>query len=389
MKWIALHFLAVMFFVWSGPASATPPAGLDEALSRAGMLEEGDPREVIAVLAPYAGTDHPDVAFQLAMAHMRLAIEGVEPADIATAAIRPALEHAQRAAALGSPHVWSLLWMIHANGWGVPADDEVAIGYLVRGVDAGETGAQLNYSLRLYYGTDGVARDVDRACALFRQLARDQQARPHISHAMGVATTLGECGEPADMARGIAMIQEAADIGEPAAEYDMGRAHEYGWAGPIDMGAALDWYQKAAAQGEARAQWRIGIAWVRGEERAQDGAQAVLWFAQSAASGWPDGMVSLAVMYATGDGVAQDSARAATLYRQAADLGNAHALRSLAGMHVNGEGMPVDPVRARELYREAIEMGAQEVPALRNLIESELRRLDASPSADSRGSSDG
>ena len=377
MERVARNCLVAVLLALSGSVIAS--SDLEDALARAGTLEMGEPREVLDVLAPHAASNHPDVAFQLAMAHMRLAIEGREEGETTLADIQPALDHALRAAGLGSPHAWNLLWMIHANGWGVDADDGTALAYLKRGVDAGDAGARLNYAMLLWDGNGGVARDVAAACGMFAGLIDHEQAGPLVSHPLGMATVLGECGEAPDVARGVALMERAAEHDVREAAYDMGRVHEFGMAGDIDIDKALEWYGKAAGFGEPRAQWRMGMAWVNGEGRAPDPRQAVEWFEKSAASGWPDGMLSLAVMYATGDGVPLDPARAASLYRQAADLGSAHALRSLAGMHAVGEGMPADPVRAHELYEQAIGMGADELPQLRKLIEAELQRHPSQP----------
>lgn len=374
---VARGCFAALLLAVAGSAAAA--FDVEDALARAGTLGSGDPHEVLHVLAPHAASDHPDVAFELAMAHMRLAIEGRSEGEVTRADIQPALDHAGRAARLGSPHAWNLLWMIHANGWGVDADDGVALAYLRRGVDAGETGASLNYAMLLWEGNGGVARDVAAACDMFEALIDDGQAGPIVAHPLGMAVMLGECGEAPDVAAGVAMIERAAEHGVREAAYDMGRVHEFGTAGEVDIDRALEWYARAADLGEARAQWRVGMAWVRGEGRARDSRQAVEWFENSAASGWSDGMLSLAVMYATGDGVAVDPARAAALYRQAADLGNPHALRSLAGMHASGEGMPADPARALALYEQAIGMGADELPRLRSFIEAELQRRQGEP----------
>lgn len=51
---------------WSGVAQAGSGAGLEDALAKADALEDGDPRRVREVLAPYAGSDRAEVASHLA-----------------------------------------------------------------------------------------------------------------------------------------------------------------------------------------------------------------------------------------------------------------------------------------------------------------------------------
>src|SRR5690606_38950071 len=153
------------------------------------------------------------VAFELAMAHMRLAIEGRSEAEVTRAHIQPALDHAGRAARLGTPHAWNLLWMIHANGWGVDADDGVALAYLSRGVDAGETGACLNEAMLLWGGKGGAAPHVAAACDSFDGLLGGGEAGPIAAHGLGRSLMVGECGEAPDVSARVGMIERGAEHG--------------------------------------------------------------------------------------------------------------------------------------------------------------------------------
>ena len=378
-EWAVALALAASLCLVPGHVSAQEEGGkaasaaeIELALAQADAFEDGDPREVLELLGPYADSDHPDVAFSLAVAHMRVAIEGRPREEVTAEDIRPAIEQARRSIELGSAHGSNLLWVIHANGWGVPVDNGVALEHLRRGVDAGETGAMLNYAMLLAGGDAGVERDLPAACVLLERLLEDEAAGPVAAHPLGLALVRGDCGEAADAARGVDLIERAASHGVREAMYDLGRAREHGMVGAVDIDEALEWFEEAAKLDLPQAQWRIGMAWLRGEGRAADSAMAVKSFERAAAGGYPEGMVSLAVMHATGDGVPLDPAKAAALYRQAADLGSGHALRSLAGMHATGEGMPADPARALELYEQAMEMGAEEFPQLRGFIEAAL-----------------
>ncbi|MFY2763520.1 SEL1-like repeat protein [Arenimonas sp. MALMAid1274] len=328
--------------------------------------------KAVRVLAPFESLQRADVDYALAYALYSEAVNGVPVEDAGDVDITRAQALAERAAAKGSGFALNLLFVMHSNGFGLPVDEDKALNYLERAVAAGDVGAKINYSVRLYRGIAPLDRDRDKACALFTELQALPDADPISGYYLGLAHFGGHCGFPEDLSKGMAMIEAAARSEVREAQSDMGKSLEFGWTGTKDLKQALAWYQLAADLGEPYAEWRIGMTYVNGEERAKDAAAAVAWFQRSAASEHPLGLGSLAVMAATGDGMVQDFPLARSLYQRAAAAGNSHAYRGLAVMHLRGEGGPADPVRARVLYWQAIHAGNQEEPALLELIEGQM-----------------
>ena len=75
----------------------------------------------------------------------------------------------------------------------------------------------------------------------------------------------------------MAALRKAAEQGDPAAQYELGRIHEYGKEGAVDFAAAAKWYRlaaetgrQAARQGDAQAQLQLGRMYEYGHGVAVD-----------------------------------------------------------------------------------------------------------------------
>lgn len=139
--------------------------------------------------------------------------------------------------------------------------------------------------------------------ALGAPLDRRDRARAfarHLERAFsGSRTALFLCGSIAekvasDTAAAFALYARAAEMGNPAAQYNLGCFYSLGHGVPVDKAAAARWFKLAADQGKANAQNNLGV------------------------------------LYLQGQGVPQDRAKAAELFRLAADQGHANARTNLA-----------------------------------------------------------
>ena len=356
--------LVVLFVATTASANSAVLDPAEEVLAKAAALQaQKQYGQAIELLLPYARSKQPELLVALALSYMLKATDGKGEKEIQPAEIQMAIDTAERAAAHGSAGAYNLLYMM-------TADPAKALRYLRRGVEHGDQGAKLNYSIMLYQGSDLVEQDLENACPLILELAKAEKPDSAAGYYLGIITFRGQCGLQADSIAGVHLIRTAADHGLRDAERDMGKNYEFAWSGPADLHKALGWYAKAAEHGEPHAQWRVGMAYVKGEGREKDSAKAVQYFKNAAASEHSNGLASLAVMYVTGDGVAQDFIKARKLYQQAAERGNTRAYAALAIMYLNGEGVTADPVRARVLYSQSVELGNPENPAFRQKIES-------------------
>ena len=126
-----------------------------------------------------------------------------------------------------------------------------------------------------------------------------------------------------DYPAAMTLFRDAADHGDRAAQYNLGRLYSQGLGAPANPAGALLWFRKAAAQGHPGAQFELGQAYRNGQGVPRDLAAAAGWYRKAAAQGYAGAQSHLAAMFASGEGSPRDGAQAARLYRDAAEQGDA------------------------------------------------------------------
>jgi len=125
--------------------------------------------------------------------------------------------------------------------------------------------------------------------------------------------------EAEEFAMAMEAAREAAEQGDPQAQYDLANGYLRGWRDvPPDDAKAAYWLHVSAEQGFAPAQVTLGtyhtFGW--GEAFPQDYARAAYWYRKAAGQGYFYAQYSLAIMYLAGQGVARDYAKAAYWFLQ-------------------------------------------------------------------------
>lgn len=82
----------------------------------------------------------------------------------------------------------------------------------------------------------------------------DLAARYQLSLLMSATAKTDE-----DRARALIVLRSAAELGNAAAQFDLGQHYEIGRGMKADVGEALRWYRKAAAQGDVLAIQRLEL----------------------------------------------------------------------------------------------------------------------------------
>ena len=113
-----------------------------------------------------------------------------------------------------------------------------------------------------------------------------------------------------DFDRAAAVLMDAAEAGEPAAQYNLGRLYFAGQGVPQDAAAALHWYLRAAEQGYAAAQYQVGVWHESGWVVPVDGRQAAEWYRRAARQGHSGAMINLGFLYAMGRLIERDRVEA-------------------------------------------------------------------------------
>ena len=121
-----------------------------------------------------------------------------------------------------------------------------------------------------------------------------------------------------------AEIQTRAEMGEPAAQYALGKIYMTGDDVEADLSSAWQWIRKSAEQGYAPAQYELGSFYtLKGPQ--QNFAEAADWLHRAAKQNYLHAQTSLGMLYAAGRGVGQDFAQAFAWLTLAADSGDASA----------------------------------------------------------------
>ncbi len=127
----------------------------------------------------------------------------------------------------------------YMRGEGVAKDEQKAMEYLQKAVNAGNDRAQLALGYFYLQGTGGVAKDTTKAVEFFTM---------------------------------------AAEQGNRDAQYNVGLAYVRAEGVTKDLAKAYEWFMKAAYQDDAGAQYNLGVMSINGEGHEKDPLAAHSWF---------------------------------------------------------------------------------------------------------------
>ena len=144
-------------------------------------------------------------------------------------------------------------------------------------------------------------------------------------------------------------VEEAASLGHPPAQLQIGELYKLGQLYERDLGVARQWFERAANGGNVLAMHRLGVMAARGEGGPVDPAASVSWFEKAASFGLVDSQYNLgATFHPTPEGAsggAQDRGKAYFWYSIAAKNGDAQAGEVAAGL---GASMPASERSAKD-----------------------------------------
>jgi TPR repeat protein len=160
-----------------------------------------------------------------------------------------------------------------------------------------------------------------------------------------------------DYSAALPFLVQAADKGDPEAEYMLGRMYFNGNGVAQDVDRAYELFQASADESHPGGQTGIGFLYSVGEAVELDDEEALRWYRLAADQGFAAAQANLGYMYQNGRGVAASDEEAVRWYRVASDQGYARAQAALGFMYQQGLGVGADPEEAMRLYRLAAEQG--------------------------------
>ena len=147
-------------------------------------------------------------------------------------------------------------------------------------------------------------------------------------------TALNAADTPASVSAAIQTLEEAAALGHPPAQLQLGELYKTGQGVEQDLGQARIWFRRSANGGNVLAMHRIGVMTARGDGGPADAPGAVNWFERAANRGLVDSQYNLGAIYhpTEGGGGLQDAAKAYYWYSLAARNGDTQAEPLAAGV---------------------------------------------------------
>ena len=219
-----------------------------------------------------------------------------------------------------------------------------------------------------YYGRDGVEKDRAKALEYYEQAA--ELGNADATYNVGMCAKLGMgCRKDLDVAsyyyyraaklgheRAFDELKALAEAGDAKAQNRYGICFEYGYCTKIILKNAVYWYDQAAKQGNSYGQYNLGQCYYRGRGVKQNERVACQWFRKAADGGNASAQYELGLCYLDGLGIAQDSFEAFSWLSKAAAQDHVDALNELAYCYAQGIGTYVNISMAHATIDKAIQI---------------------------------
>ncbi len=177
-------------------------------------------------------------------------------------------------------------------------------------------------------------------------------------------------GVEKDTTRGLALLEKAAEAGNPVANFRL--AVQALSVEKPDLLAGYGHLLKAANGNLPEAQNELGLLYLSGKLSTADSAAGVAWLTRAAQAGYAQSQNNLATLYERGAGVPQNMENASQLYSMAANQGHGPATLALARLLNEGIGTKPDPIKAWALATLAAERGTEDGKKLATDIASKF-----------------
>jgi len=116
--------------------------------------------------------------------------------------------------------------------------------------------------------------------------------------------------DKADIGTAVTLYNEAAALGHPPSQFNLGRLYDNGKGVPKNFETAAGYYLDAADAGLPEAQGHLGDMYRKGHGVDQDFNEAFRWLSAAAEQNYSPAQNTLGVMYFKGEGTVQSYAKA-------------------------------------------------------------------------------
>jgi TPR repeat protein len=222
----------------------------------------------------------------------------------------------------------------------------------------------------MYKNGKGVAKDTEEAKEWYGRAIRRNYAPAlnnrgvmYVRRHESIVRELPEFAEE-QITKAVKFIREAAEQGNPTAQYNLGILINRGYGEDSGTKTAAEWIKLAASQGYVPAQNKLAHLYQNGLWGVEKHlANAVEWYTQAATSDWrgksyPLAQYNLATMYYYGEGVTQDFETAINWFLDATSQGLPSAQYFTGLMYHNGEGFAKNLKKTIDWYTKASKQGS-------------------------------
>lgn len=164
-------------------------------------------------------------------------------------------------------------------------------------------------------------------------------------------------------------LEKSADAGFADSQFYYGSCLRDASGRETDFEAAVKWFSEAAAQGNALAQEALGFARMTGQGVEQNEEWAVRHFTAAAELGLPNSMGALGDCYVHGTGVEANHEQAFLWYQKASDLEHSMGAASVGECYLLARGVELNETLAVQHFRRAIQFDSENAFALCSLAE--------------------
>lgn len=259
-----------------------------------------------------------------------------------------------------------------------PRDRDRAMKLFADAARAGQQRAYFLYAEALMQ-RQALPRDAAEALLWFRKGAEaghlPSQAR------LGALYLDGARGVRADPAQGVALLEQAAAQGDPAAMFHLGRARLNGLGTAKDVKAGLNLTKRAAEGGDKNGMLLYYALLIEGQVTPEDRAAAKEWLRKAAEAGQPQAMGFWGVELRQ----RKEFEAAIPWLKDGALQGDRNAMFTLASCYIRGEGVNKDLSQARKLLSEVAqgapgsELGRRAAKALGIINKVEAKQAGRKP----------
>jgi TPR repeat protein len=245
------------------------------------------------------------------------------------------------------------LGLLHAGAYGQARDHAQALEWFERAAAQNDSTAALCLALLLLYG-DGIAHDEVRALALLEDAAVAGQpaAMFHTAELYGRGRFAEDrAARAANWRRRAAAAGYLARSESAAPELGLDQRPDL----RHELQSAADWFHRVRARGPEQTPYHQDTLQLGGPGRPRDPKAARAWYRRVAEQGSGAACMELANIYATGNAVEKNDTTAARWYAQAAVQGVEEGRYQLALLHLYGRGVAQNKPRAIALLTQAAE----------------------------------